>query len=105
MVRYNEKRIPYTLQEKLLDRLCETLVTLKTKEAISDFLKDLLNRQERAMLVRRLLIAQLLIEGVKYRDIQVRLHCGMSTIARVERWLHFGRGGYLIALGKKKSRS
>lgn len=93
MARYNEKKIPYNTQERLMDTFCETLSRLKTKGAIRNFLKDLLNRKERVMLVRRLLIAEMLLEGYTYREIVERLHCGTPTIARVERWLHFGRGG------------
>lgn len=102
MTRYNEKRLPYSIQERLLDTFCETLCKLKTKNAIRDFLKDLLNRQERAMLVRRLLIAEMLLDGYTYKKIISRLHCSAPTIARIERWLHFGRGGYQKAVMAKK---
>lgn len=102
MARYNEKRIPYQVQDRLLRMLADILCRLKTTQQVSDFLKDLLNRQERAMLVRRLLIAEMLMDGYKYREIVDKLHCGMMTIARVERWLHFGRGGYERAVNVKK---
>lgn len=87
-----------------MDLLCAALHHLKTKSAIRRFLKDLLNRQERAMLVRRLLIAEMLLEQRTYREIIQRLHCGAPTIARVERWVHFGRGGYLRAVRAKQRR-
>lgn len=102
MARYNEKSISYATQERLLDAFCETLSRLKTKTTIRHFLKDLLNRQERAMLVRRLLIAEMLLAKRTYREIVDQLHCGTSTIARVERWLNFGRGGYKRALEVRK---
>lgn len=102
MAKYSEKKIPYTVQEKLMDTFCETLCKLKKKNAVRNFLKDLLNRQERAMLIRRLLIAELLLDGYTYQEIVDRLHCGMTTIARVERWLHFGRDGYKQAVKAKK---
>ena len=75
---------------------------LKTEKVVRDFLKDLLNRKERLMLVRRLLAAELLQEGETYRAIQKRMGMGPTTIARIERWLHFGRGGYKLALAVKK---
>ena len=40
MARYNEKRISYAVQEKLLDIFCETLSRLKTKKAIKNFIKS-----------------------------------------------------------------
>lgn len=50
------------------------------------------------MLIRRLMIADMLLQGATYKDIIDRLNCGPATISRVERWLSFGRGGYLEAL-------
>ncbi|MDP3244551.1 MAG: YerC/YecD family TrpR-related protein [bacterium] len=102
MARYNEKIIPYALQDRLMDTFCEALSRLKTKSAIRNFLKDLLNRQERLMLVRRLLIAEMLLEEKTYQEIIAQLHCGFSTVAKVERWLHFGRGGYKEAVEVRK---
>jgi len=87
-----------------MDKFCEILSNLESKNAIRDFLKDLLNRQERMMLIRRLLIAEMLEQGITYREIIKKLKCGSPTIARVERWLHFGRQGYKKALEKKKKK-
>ncbi len=98
MARFNEKIIPYETQDRLMDVFCYILTELKTKEEKKDFLKDLLNRQERIMLIRRLMIAELLSDGKNYSQIAKRLKCGKSTIARVQRWLNFGRGGYKKAL-------
>lgn len=100
MTRYNEKKLTYAIQERLLDKFCLTISRLKTKDKIKFFIKDLLNRQERAMLIRRLLIAEMLLKKYTYREIINYLHCGNSTIARVERWLNFGRAGYREAVKK-----
>lgn len=102
MARYNEKRVSYATQDRLMTMFCDILCRLKTREAVQNFLKDLLNRQERTMLIRRLLIAEMLMNGKTYNEIIERLHCGTPTIARIERWLHFGRGGYAAALRVKK---
>lgn len=102
MARYNEKRITYRTQDKLMDLFCETIFQFESKIAIKNFLKDLLNRQERLMLIRRLLIAEMLINKSTYQEIVNRLHCGSATVARVERWLNFGRGGYKYAIKLQK---
>lgn len=102
MSRYDEKRISYSTQEKLMDIFSDTLLRLKTKREIKNFFKDLLNRQERTMLIRRLLIAEMLLENHTYQEIVDRLHCGTATIARIDRWLHFGRDGYKQAIKVKK---
>ena len=102
MAKYNEKKISYALQDRLMDQFCETLFELKNKQAIRNFLKDLLNRQERAMLIRRLMIAEMLFKKHTYQEIIDQLHCGAATIARVERWLNFGRNGFKQAIQSKK---
>jgi TrpR-related protein YerC/YecD len=104
MARYNANRVPYTKQEEFTNTFCEVVCGLKTKSAVRDFFKDLLNRHERLMLARRLLVAELLLEGKTYREIQNQLQMGPSTIARIDRWLHFGRGGYKLAIQTKKQR-
>lgn len=104
MAKYNEKKLSYALQEKLLTMFCQRLAKLKSGQAIRDFLKDLMNRKERLMLVRRLLIAEMLVKGRSYDEIKDQLRCGKTTIARVQRWLSFGRGGYVeaIKVGKRR---
>ncbi|MFH0779582.1 MAG: YerC/YecD family TrpR-related protein [Parcubacteria group bacterium] len=105
MSKYNEKRLPYKTQEDLLDILCDILFRLKSKQEMKNFLKDLLNRNERTMLVRRLLIAEKLIDGMTYDDIKALMRCGKSTISRIERWVNFGRNGYKLAISVKKNKN
>lgn len=104
MARFNANRLPYSQQDEILAKFCDVLSKLRNKSRIQDFLKDLLNRQERMMLVRRLLVAEQLRQGKTYREIQDNLHVGPNTIARVDRWLHFGRGGYQKAIKVLKAR-
>ena len=105
MARYNERKIPYETQVRLMDSFCKTISQFKSKAAVYNFFKDMLNRQERMMLIRRLLIAEMLQAGHSYRNIMKQLHCGSTTIARVQRWLNFGRGGYKTAIKTKKKKN
>jgi len=98
MPKYNEKKLSLTRQNELMDEFCEMLSKLGVKEKIYNFLKDLLNRKERMMIIRRLQIAKMLKQGRKYYEIKEALGCGCSTIARVQKWLYFGRGGYQAAI-------
>ncbi len=82
--------------------LCEVLQELKTVKEKKYFLKDLLNRGERLMIVRRLKIAELLEEEKTYDEIVKILGVSPNTIARVERLLNFGRNGYKNAINKTK---
>jgi len=104
MSKYKAEKIPYDKQDKLMAKFCKVLADLKTGEAVAEFLKDLLNRQERMMLIRRLQIAEMLEEGKTYNEIINKLKCGPTTIARVERWLNFGRHGYKKAISIFKNR-
>lgn len=98
VARYNYKKLKYSDQEKLLRLFCKILCDLRTEQNLLDFLKDIFNRSERVMFVRRLLIGKLLDEGKTYEEIQEQLKVGKTTIARVERWLNFGRGGLKRAI-------
>lgn len=98
MSRYKEHRVPYNEQDRLWSEFCTVLARLNTSENIRRFLKDLYNRQERMMFIRRLQVAKLLHQGKTYEKIMKELHVGSDTIARVHRWLQFGRDGYKKAI-------
>ena len=68
------------------------------RDAIKLFLRDLLTPSERVMLGRRIWIARLLLSGEKHIAIAQKLHVGLSTIWRVERWLDDQYLGYEKAL-------
>lgn len=98
MARFSDKKIPYKIQEELWDEFCAVVAEMDNLDDVKRFMKDLLNRQERLMLARRLLIADFLERGFSYRDIRKKLKASPTTIARVHRWLEFGREGYKRAL-------
>ena len=102
MARKDPNIIPYTEQDDLLEEFCDIVSKLKTKGAIFDFFKDLLNRQERLMLHRRISIAKMLMDDLTYNEIQEKLKVSPTTIARVDRVLNFGRGGYINAVKNYK---
>jgi TrpR-related protein YerC/YecD len=93
---------PLTLEEKQEIRVRATLyraiADLKTYDEVKAFVGDLLNPQERMMLARRFYIAKMLLEDYSYDVISVALRTGHTTIAKVARWLHYGRGGYLAVV-------
>lgn len=104
MSRFSDKKVPYLKQDELWKEFCSVLAEMQTTDEVFRFLKDLLNRPERLMLARRLHIAYLLDQGVSYAKIIKQLRVGKPTIARVSRWLGFGRGGYKGAIGKLQKR-
>lgn len=79
---------------KYLDTLYTAMASLKSREEIKNFLRDLLTESERIMLGRRILIAKKLLEGKLYSEIVEEMKVGMDTIMRVHRWLEDENSGY-----------
>jgi len=85
------KRRPQDLTKEetmvTLDALYTAASTIKGRDAVKLFLRDLLTPSERIMLGRRIIIARMLIAGESYDEIGKRLRVGQGTIGRVHRWL------------------
>lgn len=79
---------------KYLDALYTAIVSLRSRDEIKDFLKDLLTEGERIMIGRRIIIAQQLLMEKSYQEIMDELKVGSDTIARVHRWLDDEIKGY-----------
>ncbi len=80
---------------KMLDLFYAKIAALKTKKEITNFLSDVLTESEQIMILRRLQIAKLLLEGETYFNIKSKLRVGLDTIKAVRYKLDNGRGGYL----------
>ncbi|MBI2674429.1 MAG: hypothetical protein HYX22_01700 [Candidatus Yanofskybacteria bacterium] len=83
---------------KYLDTLYTAMSSLKSREEIKSFMRDLLTESERVMLGRRILIAKKLLEGKLYTEIIQEMKVGMDTIMRVHRWLEDENTGYEKAI-------
>jgi len=85
------KRKPQELTKKetieTLDALYTAASSIKGRDAVKLFLRDLLTPSERIMLGRRIIIARMLIGGKSYDEIGELLRVGNGTISRVHRWL------------------
>ena len=77
-----------------LDSLYTAAGTVRGRNAMKLFLRDLLTESERIMLGRRIIIARKLISGESYDKIKIDLRVGVTTIARVQRWLSDQMPGY-----------
>lgn len=77
-----------------LDILYTAAGTVKGREAMKLFLRDLLTESERIMLGRRIMIARRLLAGKTHRDIGRELKVGRDTVWRVQRWLYDQLPGY-----------
>ena len=81
-----------------LDALYTAAGTVRGREAMKLFLRDLLTESERIMLGRRILIARKLLSGASYGEIGGELKVGFDTIGRIQKWLHDQMPGYERAI-------
>lgn len=95
---------PYSLllsdRNKLLNEFYSLVISLKSREQVINFFKDLFTPSEAVMFARRIQIAKMLLSGSSYEEIRKKLKVGVDTIVRVQRWLKDGFGGYIKALEK-----
>jgi len=89
----NDKQLVETL-----DTLYTATSSLKGRDAMKRFLRDLLTESERIMLGRRLIIARRILAGEGYEAIALDLKVGKTTIAKVDRWLSDQVPGYEEAI-------
>ncbi|MDR7544473.1 MAG: YerC/YecD family TrpR-related protein [Armatimonadota bacterium] len=88
------------LRDRLVDRLCRALLTLKTVEECYRLLEDLCTVSEIKALAARLEVARLLDAGLTYEEIARRTGASSATISRVRRFLEYGADGYRLVLDR-----
>lgn len=77
-----------------LDTLYTAAGTVRGRDAMKLFLRDLLTESERIMFGRRIMIARRLLAGKSHRQIEAELKVGKDTVWRVQRWLYDQLPGY-----------
>ena len=78
--------------------LFETIASLRTKDEVQRFLRDLCTRSELDAMAHRWQVARLLDDGLPYLEVAKRAHGSTTTVTRVAQWLRRGEGGYRLAL-------
>lgn len=87
-----------------LDGLADAVLTLRTRDEVSRFLRDLCTLPELEALTHRWQTARLLDEGIPYVEIAERVPTSTATVTRVAQWLRHGTGGYRTALERVRAR-
>ncbi len=85
---------------EILDTLYTAAGTVRGRDAMKLFLRDLLTPSERVMLGRRLMIARRLLRGESTVKIAADLKVGRDTIWRVQKWLNDELQGYEKAVAR-----
>lgn len=88
------------LNDKAIDQLFESILTLKDVEEAYIFFDDLCTVNEIQSLAQRLEVARLLRQGATYNQIETSTGASTATISRVKRCLNYGNDGYTLALDR-----
>ena len=89
------------MQKEMPDQtalLFEAILSLRSQEECRAFFQDLCTVAELRAMAQRLVVAQLLDEGLIYNDILKRTGASSATISRVNRALQYGADGYKTVL-------
>lgn len=95
---FNLNSLPKENRIQMIGEFYDTINSLKDRNEIRLFFKDLLNPNEIAMLMRRLEIAVLLDAGFTYEKIIKLLKVSRIKIAAVHKTLSVEGNGYKIAI-------
>jgi TrpR-related protein YerC/YecD len=79
--------------------------SLRTKDEVERFLRDLCTISELDAMAHRWQVAQLLDEGLPYLEVARRAHASTTTVTRVAQWLRRGEGGYSLALNRRRRKN
>lgn len=90
------------LSTKEAKELYKALLSIQTEEELKKFLGDLLTQAEIKEFANRWKVARLLEEKVPYEEITRQTGMSSTTIARIQKWLQDGKGGYRLMLNKLK---
>jgi len=88
------RKLSKDVKTKYLDVLYTAITSLRSRDEVKKFLRDLLTESERIMIGRRIIIAQRLLEDKSYVEIKQELGVGVDTIMRVHKWLEDENYGY-----------
>ena len=85
------------------DAFFNAVLSLKSKEDCYRFFEDICTINELSSIAQRLEVARLLKGGKTFSVIAAQTGASTATIARVNKCLQYGAGGYDLVLGNVKS--
>lgn len=82
--------------------LYKTILCLKNENECKRFLRDLLTETEIKEFTNRWKVARMLNQKIPYEEIEKETGMSSRTIARINKWLINGTGGYKLMLKRLK---
>ena len=83
-----------------MTELFEALRSLKSRQELEAFLRDLCTLGELEAMAHRWQVARFLELEFPYVEIAQRTGASTTTVTRVAHWLKHGEGGYRVALSR-----
>ena len=93
------------IDNELLDKLYEAVVSIDNKEDCKNFFLDLCTINELKSMSQRLQVAKMLKDDVVYQKIADETGASTATISRVSRCLNYGNNGYSLVLEKLENKN
>src|SRR5215468_9569326 len=87
-------------RDPMLDDLCGALLSLRSRDEVASFLRDICTLHELESLSHRWQAARMLDQGTPYARIASELGASTATVTRVAHWLRHGEGGYRLVLDR-----
>ena len=85
------------------DGLFDAVMKIETLDEARRFFRDLLTDKEIIEFAQRWKVARLLAKNKKYTEIEKETGMSSKTIARIQKWLTKGMGGYRLMINKLKN--
>ena len=86
------------------DKLFQAILSLRDEEECYKFFEDLCTIGEIQAISQRFAVATMLNKGEKHSKIAKETGASSATISRVNRWLHYGSGGYQLVLERERTK-
>ena len=98
----NKTRISKKWLNQDTNILFQAILDLDNLTEARNFFRDLLTKKELLEFAQRWKVAKMLSAGKAYVDIEKETGMSSTTIARIQRWLKSGMGGYKLMIKKEK---
>jgi TrpR-related protein YerC/YecD len=98
MGKFYLNKLPKEKRIQMIGEFYDTIASLKNREEVRLFFKDLFTPDEIATMMRKIEVAALLMGGCSYRQIEELLGVGKGKINNVQKRLSMGGEGYRLAI-------
>jgi len=80
------------VDEIMIDKLYELIVSLKTKEDCKLLFEDLCTYKEIEQMAQRIRAAELLLDGKTFKEVTQVVEISSATLSRISRCVQYGEG-------------